>query len=145
MYQGYEDIREQVFAMEDRLNELGIQLVPCHNDAVAENFIKDGNGKMYLIDWEYSGMNDPIWEFSALFLESDFTEDSKEYFLECYYGETIPDNVHEKVLIYQFLMDMLWAIWTVVKEAQGDNFGTYGIDRFMRGLRTLQQIQVLKL
>ena len=141
MYPGYEDIRDEMFGLESRLNELGIRLCPCHNDAVPENFIKSENGKIYIIDWEYSGMNDPIWEFAALFLESDFSEDNKDYFLDCYYQGQIPQEVQEKILIYEFLMDMLWSIWTVVKEAQGDDFGTYGIDRFNRGLQLFEQIK----
>lgn len=141
MYEGYAAIRSDMFALEGRLNELGVQLVPCHNDAVPENFIKDEEGKIYLIDWEYSGMNDPLWEFAALFLESDFTIDSQDFFLDCYYHGAIPQSVREKIQIYEFLMDMLWSIWTVVKEAKGDDFGTYGVDRFSRGLRIFKKIK----
>lgn len=141
MYEGYDTIRHKIFSMEERLNALGMQLAPCHNDAVPENFIKAEDGKIYLIDWEYSGMNDPMWEFAALFLESDFSEDNQEYFLDNYFNGDIPKGTREKILIYEFLMDMLWSIWTVVKESQGDDFGTYGPDRFHRGLNTLKKIQ----
>jgi thiamine kinase-like enzyme len=141
MYQGYGDIRDKIFAMEERLNRIGIEMVACHNDAVPENFIKDENGKLFIIDWEYAGMNDPCWEIAALFLESNFTEDNQYCFLNFYYDSKIPQTAHEKIMIYAFLQDMLWAIWTVVKEAKGDDFGTYGIDRFKRGLKTLQKIE----
>lgn len=141
MYDGYDNIRYEIFSMESRLNELGVLLAPCHNDAVPENFIKSEEGKVYIIDWEYSGMNDPVWEFAALFLESEFSEDSQEFFLDNYYQGNIPPETKEKILIYEFLMDMLWSIWTVVKEAQGDDLGTYGIDRFNRGLATLKKLK----
>ena len=138
MYQGYDDIRDFVFSLEERLNELGVHIVPCHNDAVPENFIKDEDGRIFLIDWEYSGMNDPYWDFAALFLESDFEEDNQYYFLNCYFDGYIPTETQEKILIYEILQDILWSIWTVVKEAQGDDFGSYGIDRFSRGLRNIE-------
>ena len=99
MYQGYEEIRHNIFEMEQRLNQLGVYICPCHNDAVPENFIKDEKGKIYIIDWEYSGMNDPHWEFAALFLESDFSEDSQDFFLDCYFEGLMPDNTKEKILI----------------------------------------------
>lgn len=143
MYKGYGSIRPEIFSMESRLNDLGVYLAPCHNDAVPENFIKSGDGKVYIIDWEYSGMNDPMWEFAALFLESDFSEDSREFFLDCYYQGSVPPEAKEKILIYEFLMDMLWSIWTVIKESQGDDLGTYGIDRFNRGLTTLKRIKTI--
>lgn len=70
MYEGYEPIRKKVFQLEDYLNQLGVSVKPCHNDLVAENFLKAEDGTIYLIDWEYSGMNDPMWDIAALFLES---------------------------------------------------------------------------
>ena len=74
MYEGYEPIRKKVFQLEDYLNQLGVSVKPCHNDLVAENFLKAEDGTIYLIDWEYSGMNDPMWDIAALFLESNFTD-----------------------------------------------------------------------
>lgn len=141
MYDGYDEVRDYVLSLEGRLNELGVQLKPCHNDAVPENFIKDSEGRIYLIDWEYSGMNDPFWEFAALFLESDFEEENQEFFLDCYFENRIPKEAREKILIYEILQDILWAIWTVVKESQGDDFGSYGIDRFNRGLRQIEKLK----
>ena len=51
MYSGYEDIRDHIFLLENRLNILGITLTPCHNDSVPENFIKSTDGSIFLIDW----------------------------------------------------------------------------------------------
>lgn len=45
MYEGYIDYRPAVMALAGRLNELGVELKPCHNDLVPENFIKDIHGK----------------------------------------------------------------------------------------------------
>lgn len=140
MYDGYRDHREQIFSLQERLNTLGIELKPCHNDLVPENFIKDVHGKIYLIDWEYSGMNDPMWDFAALFLESNFTESNRCLLLKYYQGYLPNDVMNEKILIYQILMDVLWSIWTCIKEAQGDNFGTYGIDRYHRAITNLSML-----
>lgn len=140
MYKGFEPIREKVFQLEDYLNQLGVSVKPCHNDLVAENFLKAEDGTIYLIDWEYSGMNDPMWDIAALFLESNFTEESKDYFLRHYFKGNEPENARTKILIYQILMDYLWAIWTCIKEIQGDDFGTYGIDRYSRAVENLKKI-----
>lgn len=142
MYEGYDDIRNSVFALQDRLNILGIELKPCHNDLVPENFIADYDGRLFLIDWEYSGMNDPMWDFAALFLESEFCESSKEIVLNRYFEGSTDEIIKEKILIYQILMDILWSIWTCIKEAKGDDFGTYGIDRYSRALRNLNVLNI---
>lgn len=142
MYEGYEPIRKKVFQLEDYLNQLGVSVKPCHNDLVAENFLKAEDGTIYLIDWEYSGMNDPMWDIAALFLESNFTDESKDYFLSHYFDGNEPENARKKILVYQILMDYLWTVWTRIKETQGDDFGTYGMDRYTRAIENLKKIDL---
>lgn len=84
MYEGWETVRPQVMALEGYLNSLGVDLKPCHNDALYENFIKAPDGTVYLIDWEYSGMNDPMADFAALFLEARFEKENEDYILSKY-------------------------------------------------------------
>ena len=142
MYEGYEDHREKVLRLEDYLNKLGVSIKPCHNDLVAENFLKAEDGTIYLIDWEYSGMNDPMWDIAALFLENNFSEENQDYFLSHYFNGNEPENARKKIFVYQILMDWLWALWTVIKEAQGDDFGTYGVDRYTRAIDNLKKIEL---
>jgi thiamine kinase-like enzyme len=138
MYNHELDAYSQITALEYRLNKMGVEVKPCHNDGVPENFIKDKNGKMFLIDWEYSGMNDPIAELAALFLESNFSETSQNLFMSYYFKDNTPNDIQERLLIYQILWDYLWAQWTIIKEAKGDDFGEYGRMRFERAIKNLQ-------
>ena len=142
MYDGWESVRPRVMALEAYLNTLGVDLKPCHNDALYENFIKDTEGKIYLIDWEYSGMNDPMADFAALFIEAGFERENENYILNKYFEGKIPANCREKILCYEVLWDYLWAQWTVIKESKGDDFGTYGIDRFKRAIKNLNKIKL---
>lgn len=141
MYKGWKEVRPRVMALERYLNLLGVDLKPCHNDGLYENFIKAPNGKVYLIDWEYSGMNDPMADFAALFIEAGFEKENEDYILSKYFEGNIPDGTYEKILCYQILWDYLWAQWTIIKEANGDDFGTYGIDRFNRAISNLKRIK----
>lgn len=140
MYAGWDGFRPRVMALESRLRQMGVALCACHNDAVPENFIKAGDGTIYLIDWEYSGMNDPMADLAALFLESEFTEDSRDYLLRQYFQGEIPPGVEERILCYEILWDTLWAQWTVIKEACGDDFGSYGIDRYTRAQKNYEKL-----
>lgn len=144
MYEGWEKIKPQVLSIEEYLNTLGVDMVPCHNDPLYENFIKSSDGTIYLIDWEYSGMNDPMADFAALFIEAGFRKENEDYILEKYFEGNEPQYAREKILCYQVLWDYLWAQWTVIKEAKGDDFGTYGIDRFRRAIRNLEKIKYNK-
>jgi len=140
MYDGWEKVRPKVMGLESYLNTMGVDLKPCHNDALYENFIKAKDGTIYLIDWEYSGMNDPMADFAALFIEAGFEKENEDYILDKYFEGNIPPEAREKILCYQILWDYLWAQWTVIKEAKGDDFGTYGQDRYNRAINNINRI-----
>ena len=138
MYEGGNSIRKHVLLIEEELTKMDKELCPCHNDAVPENFIKTKDGRIFLIDWEYSGKNDPMADIAALFLESSFTIENQDRFLDLYFDGIIPPSSRTKIKYYQILWDFLWAQWTIIKEARGDHFGTYGKDRYYRGIHNLR-------
>lgn len=135
-YANYEAVREEVFSLENRLADLGVDRKSCHIDLVPENFIESPQGRLYLIDWEYSSMNDPMWDLAALFLESEFTLQEEEDFLSHYESEQTPVS-REKIAIYKILQDAIWSLWTVYKEEQGADFGDYGVSRYQRAVKGL--------
>ena len=135
-YTNYEAVREEVFSLEKRLANLGVDRKSCHIDLVPENFIESPQGRLYLIDWEYSSMNDPMWDLAALFLESEFTRQEEEAFLSHYESEQTPVS-REKIAIYKILQDTIWSLWTVYKEEQGADFGDYGVTRYQRAVKGL--------
>ncbi|TMR82073.1 choline kinase LicA [Streptococcus pseudopneumoniae] len=135
-YANYEAVREEVFSLEKRLADLGVDRKSCHIDLVPENFIESPQGRLYLIDWEYSSMNDPMWDLAALFLESEFTSQEEEAFLSHYESDQTPVS-REKIAIYKILQDTIWSLWTVYKEEQGADFGDYGVSRYQRAVKDL--------
>ncbi|WP_415747313.1 choline kinase LicA [Streptococcus mitis] len=135
-YANYEAVRKEVFSLEKRLADLGVDRKSCHIDLVPENFIESPQGRLYLIDWEYSSMNDPMWDLAALFLESEFTPQEEEAFLSYYESDKTPVS-REKIAIYKILQDTIWSLWTVYKEEQGADFGDYGVSRYQRAVKGL--------
>ena len=140
IFYDYYEVKDKVIYLKTIMNELDIKLTPCHNDLVAENFVKSGDEKMYLIDWEYGGMNDPMWDLAAYCLENGLSEDEEELFLNIYFDGKVEEKYKKRVLINKIYQDFLWSIWTVIKEAKGDDFGTYGIDRYNRAKKNLEII-----
>lgn len=139
-FEDYKEVREIIMNLEKELEALGVELRPCHNDTVPENFIK-GKDKLYLIDWEYSGTNDPMWDLAAHIIECDFDEEEEELFLQKYFKtDSVEEKYKKKILIYKICQDFLWSIWTNIKEAKGDDFGSYGIDRYNRAKENLLRV-----
>ena len=62
--------------------------VPCNNDLLAGNFIEDGD-RMWLIDYEYSGNNDPCFELGNTWCETGMSTDQLDDFVAAYYGRRL--------------------------------------------------------
>ena len=136
-YPNYEAVRKSVFSLKEELEKIGVDKKSCHIDLVPENFIEGPDGHLYLIDWEYSSMNDPMWDLAALFLESEFTSVEEEEFLSLYESDKTPVS-REKIRIYKILQDIIWSLWTIYKEENGADFGDYGISRYNRAVKELE-------
>jgi len=133
LYDHYNEVKNQVLVLKAVYQSLNVKLTPCHNDPVPENFVKSGNEKIYLIDWEYGGMNDPMWDLAAYSLECDFSPEEEELYLTLYLNQkVIRPEIQKRLLMNKIFQDFLWSIWTIIKEAKGDDFGSYGINRFTR-------------
>jgi thiamine kinase-like enzyme len=115
-------------------------LLPCHNDTVPENFVVDGKGNAFLIDWEYSGMNDPSWDVAAYILESRLTEPAAEALLLEYYGR-MPDAEEElKIKFFMVAQDLLWTVWALIRHYNGEDFLDYcniRYERFRKNIRAI--------
>ena len=138
-YDDYFEVKEKVIRLKGLLEDIGVENKPCHNDTVPENFVKD-NERLYLIDWEYSGMNDPMWDLAAHILECEFSEEDEELFLNTYFNGNIDEKYKTKILIFKICQDFLWSIWTNIKESKGDDFGSYGEKRYTRAKNNLLKI-----
>lgn len=126
--------------MED--NVKNIILAPAHNDTVPENFILEETGQIYLIDWEYSGMNDIRWDLAAYILESQLTKEAIDFFLEDYYQkEDIPREDMLKIKAFILAQDLLWTVWALIRHYNGDDFLDYCNNRYERFKKNIIQIE----
>lgn len=139
-FDDYYEVKDKVLHLKTIINELDVKLVPCHNDLVSENFVKSGNERMYLIDWEYGGMNDAMWDLAAYCLENGLSAEEEELFLQIYFEREVEEKYKKRILINKIYQDFLWSLWTNIKEAKGDDFGSYGIDRYNRAKNNIKII-----
>jgi thiamine kinase-like enzyme len=123
-------------------NVKNIISVPCHNDTVPENFVVDDNGRTYLVDWEYSGMNDPSWDVAAYILESRLSEEAIDYFLLDYYGQVLTPEEILKIKCYMVAQDLLWMVWAMIRHYSGDDFLDYCSARYERFQKNIKAITV---
>lgn len=115
-------------------------LVPCHNDTVPENFILDDTGRTYLIDWEYSGLNDPLWDLAAYMLESRLSPEAIDHFLQSYFGRSLTPTEEAKLKGFMMAQDLLWTVWALIRHYNGDDFLEYCCFRYERFRKNIKAL-----
>lgn len=135
----YDKLKQRLIDFVDG-NIKSINLVPCHNDTVPENFIVNTKGDAYLIDWEYAGMNDPSWDIASYIIESRLTPEAIEFILLDYYGEMPDYEELLKIKSYMVAQDLLWSVWAMIRHYNGDDFLQYFNFRYERFKKNLEKI-----
>ena len=81
---GYAEVVKEAESVRKALNAHPLPLVACHCDPLCENFLDTGK-RMWIVDWEYSGMNDPLWDLGDLAVEGQFSTAQEEEMIAAYF------------------------------------------------------------
>lgn len=131
---GYGEVQREAEAVRSALASRPAPLRPCHCDPLAENFLDTG-ARVFIIDWEYAGNNDPMWDLGDVSVEAGFGPDQDDALLAAYFdGKPPPDQVGRMVM-HKAMCDLLWTLWgviQVVNENPVDDFWAYAVNRFER-------------
>ena len=132
--EGYHDIVRAAEPVKAALAANPAPLAPCHCDPLCENFLDDGK-VMWIVDWEYSGMNDPLWDVGDLSVEAGMDAAAEAELLRGYFGRE-PDAAETgRVVIYKAMCDLLWTLWGLIQHADAnpaEDFWAYATTRFER-------------
>jgi thiamine kinase-like enzyme len=131
---GYAEVQKEAEAVRAALNARPAPLKPCHCDPLAENFLDTG-ARTFIIDWEYAGNNDPMWDLGDVSIEAGFGPDQDAALMEAYFSGKPPAAQVGRMVMYKAMCDLLWTLWgviQVVNENQVDDFWAYAVNRFER-------------
>jgi thiamine kinase-like enzyme len=134
----YRDRMSVLSRIETALPQKSLDSVPCNNDLLAENYIDDGK-MLWLIDFEYSGNNDPCFELGNTCQEQRYTEDQYAELCAAYFGET-RRHLLARMYLYSIMSDFGWTLWGAIqnKISQLDyDFWEYAMGRWERCLGML--------
>ncbi len=132
--EGYHDVVGEAEEVRRTLERRPTQLAPCHCDPLCENFLDDGE-RMWLVDWEYSGMNDPIWDLGDVSVEAEFGPSEDLEMMRAYCGSEPPPATYGRMVVYKAMCDLLWTLWGLIQHAHqnpADDFWAYSTNRFER-------------
>jgi thiamine kinase-like enzyme len=131
----YLDFEPQADRIRAALATNPIPTVPCNNDLLAANFIDDGE-KVWIIDFEYSGNNDPCFELGNVWSESTLDLPLLDELVAAYYGEERPDLVARARLL-GLMSKYGWMLWASIQDANSDldfDFWEWGMEKYRRAV-----------
>ena len=109
--------------------------VPCNNDLLAGNFIDDGS-KLWLIDYEYSGNNDPCFELGNIWSEANLTLDQLEELMEAYDRRLLRNRV-ARARLWGLMSKYGWTLWGSIQSSVSTidfDFWSWAMEKYDRAV-----------
>jgi thiamine kinase-like enzyme len=131
----YEEFEPQVAAIREAFAVRDEGTVPCNNDLLAENFMLTASG-MRLIDYEYSGNNDPCFELGNVWSESGLSLAQLEQLVGAYYGRPARHKV-ARARLWGLMSKYGWTLWASIQDGVSEidfDFWSWGIEKYDRAV-----------
>ena len=128
---GYDDLAPAFAAARAALAAAPAPTVPCHNDLLAANFIDSGEC-VRLIDYEYSGNNDPCFELGNIAGESQLPGETLAALVTAYYGRVSRAKI-ARARLFTLVSQYGWTLWGALQHASSPlefDFWSWGMERF---------------
>ncbi len=98
------------------------ELCLCHNDAQKSNIIKeDKTNKYYIIDFEFMGNNDPIYDI-ATYGNGDVAEGRE--LLTAYFGGLETEDEIRRYYLWRLFVSLQWHNVALIKHYRGEGRAT---------------------
>ena len=139
---GYLDRVPTFERIEKAMNIKLLETVPCNNDLLAENYIDDGK-QLWLIDYEYSGNNDPCFELGNTCQEQQYDEAQIVEMCAAYFGDPYPDKL-ARMKLNMIMSDVGWGLWAAIQAKISTidfDFWGWAIERWGRAEQKMDSVE----
>lgn len=127
-YTDYEFTKERALQLYSFIENNIEEKVLAHIDAVPDNFLFVDNKAseiVKLIDWEYSGMQDPHIDIAMFAIYSMYNKEEIDKLIDIYFDNKCSEKCRVKIYCYVSLCGLLWSNWCEYKKIFGIDFGEY--------------------
>jgi thiamine kinase-like enzyme len=139
---GYLERMSTVKQIEEAMAVKPLATVPCNNDLLAENYIDDGVS-LRLIDYEYSGNNDPCFELGNTCQEMEFDEARIQEVCAAYFG-SVSDSMIARMKLNMIMSDVGWGLWAAIQAKISKieyDFWGWAIERWGRAVEKMDSAE----
>jgi thiamine kinase-like enzyme len=127
----YLELGARVAALEDAMRPGDEPLVPCNNDLLAGNFIDSGD-TIWIIDYEYGGMNEASFELGNLASESFLSVEATEALVTAYWGHADAGKL-ARARAWSLLARYGWTLWASIQDGVSPidfDFWSWGMEKY---------------
>lgn len=118
---------------------LGYGLVLCHNDTYEPNYLYDDNNEIYLIDWEYAGLNYAANDIGCILCRYDWTEEQIERYLRYFTGHALTEDEHRYYMAFLPISAFYWFCWGLYKGSVGDDDSFFFLPSYRNLIRFIDK------
>lgn len=126
-------------AIEEDAGRLGCKKVLCHNDTYEPNYLRDETGKIYLIDWEYAGLNYAANDIGCILCRKDYTDEQIDSFLQAYFGRELSADEQRFYTAFIAISGFYWFAWGLYKGSVGDDDSFFFLPSYHNMVRFLDK------
>ncbi len=124
-FSDFDELRSSITRLYQLTEKDNEPKVLCHCDCYSPNFLFNSDGDVTLIDWEYSGNDDPGTDVGTFICCSDYTFDEAIKIINLYYGREPTTKELRHKLAYIAITSYYWFIWAIHQESVGVIVGEY--------------------
>lgn len=135
VYKDYRKTKANVLSLRPFIDGLKKGWCLTHIDAVPDNFLfytPDGTTKeqLQLIDWEYSGMQDPHVDIAMFCIYSLYSKRQCDRLIDIYFDGACDKTTRTKIYCYIAVCGLLWSNWCEYKRKLSVEFGEYSLCQY---------------
>lgn len=129
IYRDYLETKEKMYELKKYIDKQEKMSELTHIDAVPDNFLF-ANDRIYLIDWEYAGMQDPHVDIAMFAIYAMYGREWVEKLIDFYFDGRCPEETRTKIYCYIAVCGFLWSNWCEYKRICGVEFGEYSLRQY---------------
>ena len=129
VYRDYKTTKEHVYWLKKYIDRQPKQWALTHIDAVCDNFLMKDD-QIYLIDWEYAGMQDVHVDIAMFAIYAMYNKDQVDKLIDAYFEGQVEEAIRIKIYCYIAICGLLWSNWCEYKRICGVEFGEYSLKQY---------------
>lgn len=144
VYSDYQATKEKVYSLREYIQAHVEKKILSHIDAVPDNFLfvkVNGKERIFLIDWEYAGMQDPHVDIAMFGIYSLYNRKQMDRLIDLYFEGKCRIETRIKIYCYVAVCGLLWSNWCEYKRNLGVEFGEYSLRQYRYAKEYYQIVQ----